>query len=132
MKEEIMEQRTALNNENEQHEAEEKLIISAQMNEKALDLLMAIAKHFATNGEGELKQEAQEYVGLKEQYDGVGKVVEGTQPAGDYLNPIPYTVGMMVKNGMFYYLEDRDLPNEAIKDGVPDNFMDTEYFDIVG
>ena len=130
MEEEIMEQ-TALNNENEQHEAEEKLIISAQMNEKALGLLMAIAKHFATNGEGELKQRAQEYVGLMEQYDGVGKVVEGTQPAGDYLNPIPYTNGMAVEVDKFYYTTDKELPHEAMKDGVPTDFNDREYFDYV-
>lgn len=130
MEEEIMEQ-AAPNNENEQHEAEEKLIISAQMNEKALDLLMAIAKHFATNGEGELKQKAQEYVGLKEQYDGVGKVVEGTQPAGDYLNPIPYINGMAVEVGKFYYTDDKDLPHEAMRDGVPADFNDKEYFDFV-
>lgn len=130
MEEEIMEQ-TAPNSENEQHDAEEKLIISAQMNEKALDLLMAIAKHFAVNGEGELKQKAQEYVGLKRKYDGVGKVVEGTQPAGDYLNPIPYTNGMAVEVGKFYYTDDKDLPHEAIMSGVPAGFNDKEYFDCV-
>lgn len=130
MEEEIMEQ-TMLNSENEQHEAEEKLIISAKMNEKALDLLMAIAKHFVISGEGELKQKAQEYVGLKEQYDGVGKVVEGTQPAGDYLNPIPYTNGMTVEVGKFYYTDDKDLPHEAMRNGVPAGFNDKEYFDFV-
>lgn len=49
---------------------------------------------------------------------------------GDYLNPIIYSVGMFVKIGLWY--TDGDNIWEALKDGVPRNFEDREYFDIIG
>ena len=48
---------------------------------------------------------------------------------GDYLNPIHYTVGSFVKIGLFY--TDGEDIWEAIKDGVPNNFDDTNFFDII-
>lgn len=62
-------------------------------------------------------------------YDELGKEVE--HATGDYLNPINYKDGMNVDEGKWYYLDDKDLPHEAIKIGVPAGFNDKEYFDFV-
>lgn len=58
------------------------------------------------------------------------EVVKEDMPSGDYLNPIPYTEGLEVTAGLFYYTEDRDLPAEALKSGVASGW-NTEWFDIV-
>lgn len=61
--------------------------------------------------------------------DELGKEVE--HATGDYLNPILYKDGMRIVDGKWYYLDDKDLPHEAIKSGVPAGFNDKEYFDFV-
>ena len=62
-------------------------------------------------------------------YNELGKEVE--HETGDYLNPILYKDGMKIVDGRWYYLDDKDLPHEAIKSGVPSGFHDEEYFDFV-
>lgn len=54
---------------------------------------------------------------------------EYQEPDGDYLNPIPFQDGIEVVSGKFY--TDSEDIWEAIKDGHPSSFADTEYFDIV-
>lgn len=51
---------------------------------------------------------------------------------GTYLKPFKYTAGMEVIETKWYWLDDKDLPHECIKSGIPTGFDDTEYFDIVG
>ena len=46
---------------------------------------------------------------------------------GTYEDPIPYTSGMMVFDGLCY--TDGDSVLEAIRDGVPYGFYDNEYLD---
>lgn len=48
---------------------------------------------------------------------------------GTYIDPIIYTEGMSVVTGLFY--TDGEDIWEAIKDGIPANFSDAEYFDII-
>lgn len=65
--------------------------------------------------------------------EGVFELVKDEEyetPTGDYLNPIMYTEGMTVESGKWYTSEDENIW-EAIKDGVPTGFDDTEYFDII-
>jgi hypothetical protein len=50
-------------------------------------------------------------------------------PDGTYLKPYPYSVGDYVEQGMFYYNGEHTW--EAIKSGVPANFEDTNYFEIL-
>lgn len=59
---------------------------------------------------------------------------ESSVPDGDYQNPIPYTQGMTVETGKFYYIDylGKDLPYEAIKTGIPLSFYDRNYFDVIG
>lgn len=49
---------------------------------------------------------------------------------GTYLNPFEYTDGMEVVAGM-WYAKDGDVW-EAIKDGAPSEWADTEYFEVIG
>lgn len=48
----------------------------------------------------------------------------------DYLKPITYSVGMTVHTGLWY--TDGDDIWEAIADGIPTDFTDKDYFDIIG
>lgn len=50
-------------------------------------------------------------------------------PDGDYLNPILFRNGMKVTKGLFY--TDSEDIWEAVKDGTPKNFMDTEFFEVI-
>lgn len=50
---------------------------------------------------------------------------------GSYLKPFKYIDGMEVIEAKWYWLDDKDLPHECIKSGVPASFNDAEYFDIV-
>lgn len=60
--------------------------------------------------------------------DGVIEIVKKEQmSAGDYTNPIKYESGMSVEQGKWYYLNDKDLPREAIKSGKPSGFEDGAY-----
>lgn len=61
------------------------------------------------------------------QFDEIGKEI--VHETGDYLDPILYKDGMTIVDGKWYYLDDKDLPHEAIKSGVPSGFNDKEYFD---
>lgn len=51
-------------------------------------------------------------------------------PSGDYLNPIPYTVGMAIEKDKWYKGEDENIWL-ALKSGTPTSFEDKEYFDII-
>lgn len=62
-------------------------------------------------------------------YDELGKEV--VHETGDYLDPILYKDGMKIVEGKWYYLDDKDLPHEAVKSGIPAGFNDKEYFDFV-
>lgn len=47
----------------------------------------------------------------------------------DYLLPIKYIDGLIVKSGLWY--SDGEWTFEAISDGVPSSFYDSNYFDVV-
>lgn len=57
-------------------------------------------------------------------------IIKPNEGEGTYLKPYKYLSGMTIENGKWYYLDDIDLPQEAIKDGIPSSFNDIEYFDI--
>lgn len=64
--------------------------------------------------------------------DGVFELVkdeESTQAVGDYLNPIMYEKGMECNIGSFY--TDGEDIWECILTGIPEDFSDTKYFDII-
>lgn len=48
---------------------------------------------------------------------------------GSPFSPFWYTIGMAVQNAMWY--TDGEYIWEAIKDGIPNNINDTEYFDVI-
>lgn len=50
-------------------------------------------------------------------------------PDGSYTNPIVYAAGMTVTAGL-YYTDGADVW-ECIKDGIPESFGDTDYFNII-
>ena len=62
---------------------------------------------------------------VKKEYIEIETVNDGT----DYTKPITYKVGMSVEKGLWY--TDGSDVWEALKDGTPLSFADTEYFDIV-
>lgn len=66
---------------------------------------------------------------------GVYEVVKAVAQSGEYLDPILWQSGMAVQNGLWYWLNEEeygiDLPHEAVRDGVPKDFDDREYFDFV-
>lgn len=69
---------------------------------------------------------------VSEVSEGVYELVKDEQaeiPLGDYINPIIYEVGMEVEKGKFY--SDYNDIWEAKKNGVPESFADTKYFDII-
>ena len=59
-------------------------------------------------------------------------------PGGTYLNPMPWEPGMPIVAGVSsVYEEDGwyvfdDLPKRCIKDGAPESFDDTEYWEDLG
>lgn len=54
---------------------------------------------------------------------GVYEVVKQTEfPAGDYLHPIPFSDGMTVEEGLWYYADDPDLPAECVQGGVAKSY----------
>lgn len=57
----------------------------------------------------------------------VEKKDDSEMPTGDYLNPIKYEQGMRVTQPYWYYLDDKDLPKEAIKSGYPTGFDDESF-----
>lgn len=57
------------------------------------------------------------------------KKEDSEMPTGDYLNPIRYITGMTVETGKFY--TDGDDIWEAWNTGVPNDFSDERYFDII-
>lgn len=60
--------------------------------------------------------------------EGVIEIIKKEEMAsGDYTNPIKYVEGMSVEKDKWYYLDDKDLPREAVKSGTPKNFDDEEY-----
>ena len=50
-------------------------------------------------------------------------------PQGEYTNPIPYAKGMECQLGLFY--TDGENIWECINAGIPDDFDDKRYFDII-
>lgn len=60
--------------------------------------------------------------------DDVIEIVKKEQmSAGNYTNPIKYESGMIVEKDLWYYLDDKDLPKEAIKSGKPSSFEDETF-----
>lgn len=55
---------------------------------------------------------------------------EQVEALGTYLSPYRYIQGMAVK--AFYWYTDGDNVWEALKAGIPNDFNDREYFDIIG
>lgn len=49
--------------------------------------------------------------------------------SGTYIDPITYVIGMTVTNGL-WYTDGNDIW-ECIADGMPTDFNDKEYFDII-
>lgn len=71
---------------------------------------------------------------LKKVSDNVTEVIkkdDSEMPSGTYLHPIKYVNSMSVTAGLWYYLDDVELPYECIKSGVPVSFKDTEFFDVI-
>lgn len=81
----------------------------------------------------ELKEKVEELTySLKKISDSVIEVEKkdaSEMEKGDFLNPLLYSVGMSVEIGK-WYTDGEDLW-EAIQSGVPANFEDTQYFDII-
>lgn len=50
-------------------------------------------------------------------------------PKGEYTNPIPYAKGMECQLGLFY-TDGSDIW-ECILTGIPEDFTDSKYFDII-
>lgn len=67
---------------------------------------------------------------LDERVTLVEKVDDSDMPTGDYLNPILFEIGMDVTAGLFYYVDDKDMPAEAKQSGTPDGW-NTVWFDII-
>ena len=108
---------------------ERELLQKATLYQQMADQCLATLDHSIAQRE---QQEAKwnDIEAVKARYDELGKMVPGTQPSGDYLNPIPYEVGMTVTVGLFY--TDGDDIWECIKTGAPSGFDDKAYFDIIG
>lgn len=69
---------------------------------------------------------------VKEVNEGVFELIKDDEseiPLGDYINPIIYEEGMAVEKGKFY--SDYSDIWEAKKNGIPESFTDTKYFDII-
>lgn len=91
----------------------------------------------------ELEQQVTDYenrwnskVALRARVDELGKEVQGEEPDGSYLSPIPYTDGMEVTEGLWYLFQDPEDPMnpnkwECKKSGIPSSADDDEYFDII-
>lgn len=62
---------------------------------------------------------------------GVFEVIKPAQQTGDYTDPILWHGGDEVVSGCWYYADDKDLPHEAIKSGIPSGWYDTDFFDFV-
>lgn len=58
----------------------------------------------------------------------VVKKEDSEMPSGDYVNPIRYEQGMRIAQPLWYYLDDKDLPKEAIKSGYPTGWDDESFF----
>lgn len=63
---------------------------------------------------------------------GVYEFVKKTEPeeTGTFLNPILW-VGQAVEIGKWYFTVDKDLPHEAVAQGIPNDFYDRQFFDYV-
>lgn len=59
-----------------------------------------------------------------------GAAEEDNEASGDYLNPIPYVPGMTVVVGK-WYTDGEDIW-ECLANGIPVDFSDRNYFDIIG
>lgn len=100
------------------------------------DILSQLAKQIAKAKPNEGRKKGYK---LKLTYKNTGSIVweyvpdEDYKPteSGDYIDPIQWASGMSVKNGKWYYEADKDLPHEAIANGVPADFYDTNFFDFV-
>lgn len=64
----------------------------------------------------------------------IEKKEDSELPLGDYLNPIQITEsGLITQIGLWYYVEDKDLPHEAIVEAfvMPEDFNDKNWFDFI-
>lgn len=68
---------------------------------------------------------------LRQLDGGAYEVVKPQVANGDYLDPILFTPGMVVEEGLWYYDTDKDLPFECIRNGKPMELYDNEFFDVI-
>lgn len=71
---------------------------------------------------------------LSETTTEVEKKDDSELPSGDYLNPIQITEnGLTTQTGLWYYVNDKDLPHEAITEAfvMPEDFNDKQWFDFI-
>ena len=62
---------------------------------------------------------------------GVFEVIKPNPQTGEYTDPILWHGGDEVVSGYWYYTDDKDLPHEAIKSGIPSGWYDKDFFDFV-
>ena len=74
-----------------------------------------------------------EYMGVsvRDLGGGVFEVIKPVPQTGDYTDPILWREGDEVASGCWYYTDDRELPHEAIKPGIPSGWYDKDFFDFV-
>lgn len=74
-----------------------------------------------------------QYMGVlvKRINSGAFEVVKDMPQTGDYTDPIHWGAGTNIIKGLWYYLDDKELPHEAIASGAPSGFYDTAYFDFI-
>lgn len=71
---------------------------------------------------------------LSETVTEVEKKDDSKLSLGDYLNPIQITEnGLTTQTGLWYYINDKDLPHEAITEAfvIPEDFNDKKWFDFI-
>lgn len=71
---------------------------------------------------------------ISENITEIEKKEDEEMPLGDYLNPILITeAGITTVAGLWYYVDDKALPHEAIVDAfvMPEDFNDKTWFDFV-
>lgn len=76
-----------------------------------------------------------EYMGLSGRWNGSAFAVEKEEKgSGDYTNPIQIPIeGCTVHRGLWYYVDDKELPHEAKEDAfvMREDFDDRNWFDFV-
>lgn len=76
-----------------------------------------------------------EFMGVRGRWNGsVFEIVKGEVETGDFTNPIRIPPnGITTETGKWYYVDDKELPHEAITDAfvIAEDFYDRRWFDYV-